>query len=359
MNGKYMVVGGYGEVGRNVVKQLHQLYPRNVIVAGRSFSKAQACAKTIDSNVEARQLDISEHKDFGAVLANVSMVIMCIDCHNQAFLQNCWENGLKYIDITASVEVISLIESMDQQVASSKSTAILSVGVAPGLTNLLAKYCFEERPDATQIDIVIMLGLGEKHGLAAIEWTLKQLNTLFSLKSTKVSREVPNFSEPSDYYLPFGLGKRVAYRYNFSDQHTLKNTLSFENIDTRLCFDSRIMSRFYYLITRFRIAKLFGYPYVLKSMARLLQRFHLGKELYCVYVQATSPNRRMSMALKGEREALATAQVAATVASLFFEKDLPHGVYHIDQLMDLEQFITAADKTGYSAVRSFTTEIIN
>jgi saccharopine dehydrogenase (NAD+, L-lysine-forming) len=43
-----------------------------------------------------------------------------------------------------------------------------SVGLAPGLTNLLAKYCLEWLGTVDALEIGILLGLGEAHGPAAI-----------------------------------------------------------------------------------------------------------------------------------------------------------------------------------------------
>jgi len=61
---------------------------------------------------------------------------------------------------------------------------MLSVGLAPGLTNLLAKALHQRRCDimdadamdaADAIELVVLLGAGEQHGAAATDWSYEHL----------------------------------------------------------------------------------------------------------------------------------------------------------------------------------------
>lgn len=52
---------------------------------------------------------------------------------------------------------------------------MLSIGLAPGLTNLLAAHAHRLLDEVTELDIFIMLGLGDRHGKAAMEWICKRI----------------------------------------------------------------------------------------------------------------------------------------------------------------------------------------
>lgn len=55
-------------------------------------------------------------------------------------------------------------------------------GLAPGLTNLLAARLCEVHPDTRSIGILIELGMGTHHGLAATAWTLQALDRTYRMK---------------------------------------------------------------------------------------------------------------------------------------------------------------------------------
>jgi hypothetical protein len=54
---------------------------------------------------------------------------------------------------------------------------VLSVGLAPGVTNLLARHC-ADRSGGAEVRIGVLLGAGERYGPASIEWTLDGFATI-------------------------------------------------------------------------------------------------------------------------------------------------------------------------------------
>ncbi|WP_433476707.1 hypothetical protein ACQPZP_06410 [Spirillospora sp. CA-142024] len=115
---RVVVLGGYGAVGREVVAGLRGHVPE-VVVAGRDLAKAR---------------------------------------------------GVHYVDVSASREVLAGIAKLDRLATERSATAVLSVGLAPGITNLLAREF-----GGADLDIGVLLGSGERHGPSAVEWTLDSL----------------------------------------------------------------------------------------------------------------------------------------------------------------------------------------
>ena len=121
------------------------------------------------------------------------------------------------------------MEVLDREAQLSGSTIVLSVGLAPGLTNLLASHVKTKVEDAYHIDIFIMLGLGEEHGEAAVRWTVENLATEFWMQEGEELRKKKSFLESRKTVFPDGLGRRKGYRFNFSDQHVIKRTLNLQS----------------------------------------------------------------------------------------------------------------------------------
>ncbi|WP_230467163.1 KR domain-containing protein [Lujinxingia vulgaris] len=79
-----MVVGGYGEVGRRVSAMVAALPGVRVIVGGRREEEAQRFASELyleagGVEVGARQVDVGDRAEFEAAIADVDVVVMCVD----------------------------------------------------------------------------------------------------------------------------------------------------------------------------------------------------------------------------------------------------------------------------------------
>lgn len=146
---------------------------------------------------------------------------MCLDQTNTDFVKACFRNGTHYVDVSASGPFLSQIEAFNEEAAQHGSCAVLSVRLAPGITNLMALEAERLLEQTEEIEIVIMLGLGDSHGKAAIEWTVNSLGEKFEVKQKNRQVEVESFTDRKSYHLGDSLGSRHAYRFPFSDQQTL------------------------------------------------------------------------------------------------------------------------------------------
>ncbi|MFJ4223498.1 hypothetical protein [Microbacterium sp. NPDC089695] len=74
------------------------------------------------------------------------------------------------VDISATGSYLERLRS------SSMGPVVLGAGLAPGLSTILARAVAEET-DAGDLDVLVMLGAGEKHGPAAVDWTAGLVGT--------------------------------------------------------------------------------------------------------------------------------------------------------------------------------------
>jgi hypothetical protein len=150
---------------------------------------------------------------------------MCAELDNPRVARACLERGIDYLDVSASHQVLVGIGELDYLARRNDATAVLSVGLAPGVTNLLARHCLEHS-STREARIGVLLGLGEPHGPAALAWTLDGL-----VSSTG--------SWPMRFPAPHGI--RTVHRFPFSDQYTLSDALD-AAVHTGLCLDSRLVT---------------------------------------------------------------------------------------------------------------------
>lgn len=321
-----VIVGGYGHVGQMIAKQLIKYFAGRIVIAGRSAQKAAQIAAQFGGDVQPLQLDVTQlpHSNF---LATTALVVMCIDQENPVFAEACMAHGIHYVDISANYTVLKKLSTKQ-----TTGTAILSVGLAPGITNLLAKEVHRLLHGAQQIDISIMLGLGDQHGDAAIDWTLQSLIQPFMLRGEYVQPLTQG--KTIDFQ---SLGTHQAYRFNFSDQHILSETLQVP-VDTRFCVEVPVAMQAFRISQKIGVVKALQHAKVRKMMLALLRTPVVGKEIFAVKVEANKDGKRAQALLIGHQEALITAQMAAAVVQKVMMTSLPQGIYHIDQLFDWTDF---------------------
>ncbi|MBN7771358.1 saccharopine dehydrogenase NADP-binding domain-containing protein [Marinobacter daepoensis] len=333
-----VVLGGYGAVGAAVCEAL--ALNCRVVVAGRDFAKAQHMARRLGEQAEAAQLDTTAPSTYRDLLKRASVVVNCVEHNNFAVAEQCLAHSVHYVDVSASADVISQLQTLDSSAKSANATVVFSVGVAPGLTNLLVDHAQSRLGPLKRADIFVLLGLGESHGAAAIQWTLKQFGHKFSVKTDGARKEVSAFCEGLSTTMPEPFGRRTGYRFDFSDQHTLPATLRIESVNTWLCFDSRAVTRILWCLAKSRLLSVLPLWRGSNTISKLSHWVPMGGTQFAVQVDAIggneSPNR---FTLTGDGEADVTGRVAAHVAGYLLSSSAPPGALHLEQLMNLETLL--------------------
>lgn len=342
MDKNILVVGGYGDVGRRICLKLAEHFPGKVIAAGRNYAKAQTFSRQTEGKVLASYLDVTNNWD-DHNLSNVHIVIMSLDLPTADFARSCLQAGIHYIDITASYSLIQDIKNADDLAKSSGATGVVSVGLDPGISNLLVKQCFKGIHQKEKAEINILLGLGEDHGDGSIDWILDNLQCDYTLKVNGTPKQIISFHSGKWVTFPDGLGRHVAYAFNFSDQHVLPETLGVPDVRTRMCFESKGITRLGAMLSRIRFFKLFKYQVIRKIFKYLLKNLKMGSDVYAVKVSVSGFHNDMKIyrhaAVLGNCEAQATAESAALTALWLASNQPLPGVFHIEEIIEPEDIL--------------------
>ncbi|WP_411347258.1 saccharopine dehydrogenase family protein [Paenibacillus sp. WLX2291] len=390
-----IVVGGYGTVGQQISRRLVQyiaedtsgLLPSyDVIAAGRNAAAAEAFSQSTNGQIQPLQWDIQSSPDTWPDLSAARLLIMCLDLTDTTLVEYCLNHGIHYMDITANGEYLQQIQQLkiatqiplSQAVgahtslyattpsthtvnsiiatatatnigtssASPMSIALISIGLAPGLTNLLGAAVHQEMDHTDQLDISIMLGLGERHGEAAIRWTVEQLGSSFTIMSDGQPMTVSSLTDGRVVAMPYeqSSGRQYVYRFPFSDQQTLAQTLHVPTVSTRLGFDSVLLTRLLAGVQKLGVFRLLRFAPVQQAMISLFGSIHAGSDRYAIRIDAKGskdgkPVQRYCV-LHGHNQSHATAEVTALAAMMLLELQdhLPGGVQHIEQVLEWKTF---------------------
>ncbi|MDW5596551.1 saccharopine dehydrogenase NADP-binding domain-containing protein [Conexibacter stalactiti] len=349
---RVLVVGGSGQVGRTIVAALAPLLPGRVVVAGRGLDRAQQVAAATGHGVTALRLDVAD-----PALATdpppAAAVVMCIDDRPPGLVAAWLARGTHYVDVTATPARIAEVEALDGVARDGGASALLSVGVAPGLTNLLAASVAGGFDAPPEIELLVQLGLGDVHGPAAVEWTLDGLADPTALRDSRT----------------FALSGRRrplrAYRFPFPEQEVLPRTLGVASASTWLALDPAPATGLFALAARAGIGRMVARERP-RSRAVALRLLAAGGAApgsdACVLaarargLRGGRPHERQA-SLAGRREAELTGLVAAAATRALLGEPLSPpataassvsrtGVHHIDQVLEIGAVVASLRAAG-------------
>lgn len=337
-----LIVGGYGNVGQRIARLVADELGDQLLIGGRHIRHATRLAAALGSGAKARHIDIDDPVSYASALEGIGVVIMCLDTTELAFSHACVSHGTRYIDISASFEVIERLGFLHDLACAHRATIISSVGLAPGLTNLLAKACVDSTDTfVSSIDVHLLFGLGDRHGKAACEWLVDRLHRPFEVMSGGAMHEVWPFEEQSRAQFPAPFGERPTYRFDFSDQHTLPQTLGVPRVSTWATCNSASLARILCRLARHGVLRWTRYRAVRRLAVLLLGSLRTGSDRFALVVDAVtqSGDSRVSFATAiGTEEAQATAVIAAETLRRVLINPPAFGVFQLDELYDLTEF---------------------
>lgn len=336
MEESIIIIGASGAVGSAIARHLDVQQNYKLILAGRRTAPLEQLKKSLGADTEILQVDVARFNDPG-VLKGAALVIMCVDIPDSRIPEACVEQGIKYMDISASKQVLQHLEQADALARAKDVPLLFSVGLAPGLTNLLAKNVLNQLPDAVALEIYVLLGLGEAHGDQAFQWTFENLHKTYSIHKGGFEKNVKSFTEARTTDL---LGQRKFYLFDFVDQHILKKEKGLQSVSTRLAFDNRFFTALVGFLRSIGLTKIYSNKRVQRVMMRLLKKIRLGSDVYGIKVIARNAKGQTASAiLNGHNEGAVTAAVAAGMVPLLL-RSKASGLLHSHELVeDLPAFL--------------------
>ncbi len=311
-----LVVGGSGRVGSIAAERL-AADPRLRVLIGSRHPSQQGPHTAV-------RVDVTDAESVRDVLRRwrPRVVVLCVDVPDGSFHAACLEEGVSVVDVTASVEQFANVEALAPLAREHGQSIVLSVGVAPGLTNALAWLAVSALGGhAEQVELTVMIGSREEHGAGAVRWTIDGILEPGSRYRGARRVDIP------------GSGRRTAHFMPFADQVSLRRTFRVPSVTTRLSLDSRAMTWLIFGFGRSRIGRrLLGSRAGRAALAGASGRLPIGGEDFVVLAEAEDHGRRATWWVRGRSQSRATGLVAAVVAQHVARGGAPAGVWHLDQL---------------------------
>jgi saccharopine dehydrogenase (NAD+, L-lysine-forming) len=351
-NGSVLIVGGYGIVGRRIVRLLAPGYPDRVIVAGRRAEAAAEVAREVGSGVTARRIDIEDEASVREGLSDVAVVVCCVEQRDDLVLREAIRRGLAYADLAPKLAYGRDVATLDQEAKRSGACLLMGIGVSPGVSSVMALALCEQLdgpPDL--VESALIYGMGDEFGSDSLGFIVRSAAVPFKVLEDGVVRNTFPFRDGASVEFPAPLGRRTAYIHGFSDAVTYPRTLKAKTAVARLAIDPAWMGWLAFAAQRLHLLSMAA-PRV--GGSRRLHAWLAAHDQFALVVRVRRGGDESRMTLMGRRQADATAHAASEfIARLARGEPSEPGLWMPEQYIEPQGFFAKLAEVGL-AVRDQT-----
>lgn len=258
---KYVVVGGAGAMGRITVKDLVETCASEdqIVIADYDLVKAKTLAASYGSpRISAVQVDVTDAQSTAKKLEGAFVLINA--AHYQLNL-NVMEAALAarahYVDLGGLFHVTRKQLELDSRFKKIGRTAVLGMGAAPGITNILSRYAADQLD--TVFEIHTRVGSMDKtrhepKPALAVSYSLKTILEEFSFEPAVFTKGKFTFVKPMSGDTPHAFPSPIGIRRPMYTIHSEVATLplSFKNkgvreVSFKIAFDPEFVDRVRFL----------------------------------------------------------------------------------------------------------------
>lgn len=199
---KIVVLGGCGDMGSHVVRDLMAYSDAHVVIADYRLEKAREFAAQLGERAEAAFVDAEDPASLAQVLEGADAAVGCIGpfyYFAPKLTRAAIQARVPYVDICDDWGPIEELRGMDSDARAAGVTVINGLGWTPGITNLLAKKGAALLDEVDEIRMYWVGGAADSQGLAVV------MHVFYA-----ITGDVPTFRDGQWVMVPAGSGKEIV-----------------------------------------------------------------------------------------------------------------------------------------------------
>ncbi len=256
---RFIVLGGYGIIGKEVVKDLFKFAKNSeIIIAGRNWEKAKEYASLFKSKkVKALEVNIADVKSLFDSLRNSDVCINCVQYYfNVQIMDACLKAKTNYVDLGGLFHTTKKQLKLFEKFRKINKIAILGCGASPGITNILASYGSKFLGKINSVEIVFAdIDKTKYNQKFILPYSFKTIVDEFTLNPAVFENGKTRFVNPLSGFKEYDFGEKFGRQKSFYSLHSEIATLPFflkekglKNCEFRVTFDKNFVDKIKMLV---------------------------------------------------------------------------------------------------------------
>lgn len=361
MSDKTIAVLGAGAIGERIARDLLRTFDGRIVVLSRDPAKSRRLLR--DRRLAFRACDVSRAAQTIKALRGVDAAVNAVHHeHNEAVMAACLAAGSHYVDLGGLYHYTLKQLRWGPRFERARLTAVLGMGAAPGITNVLAAHGASglDRVDAVEIRIGMLdRSTYRRTSPLAASYSLQTLLEECSWAPVVFKRGKAVFVEPfsgrEPYRFPAPVGLQRPQHTIHSELATLPRTLKAKNVFFKIAFDEDFVEKVRTL-RRAGLLEPANLPAVLEILKRVPPAIPAAleqDEIIQVLVRGSAGRRRRAVRLEarvhasGETVDKDTAAPASIAAQQLARGEISRpGVFPPESIVRPETFFRELGRRG-------------
>ncbi len=253
---KFVVLGGYGEMGRIAVLDLFETTNPEIVVAGRDFEKAKKFAGSFKSSrVKPEGIDVKNKGELVNLIKGSDVVLNCVQYYyNIDVMEACLEAGVNYLDLGGLYHTTKKQLKLDKEFKKKNIVGILGCGSTPGITNVMAAHGAKFFDVVEEIKIRFAgrdyTDYGDTPFVAP--YSMQTIFDEFTLKPAVLEKGKLKMVKPmygsEEYEFPKPIGRQKCFSTLHSELATFPSSFKLKNCSFKLSFPEDFVNKVKFLI---------------------------------------------------------------------------------------------------------------
>ncbi len=253
---KFVVLGGYGNIGKVIVKDLFDSFKDSeIMIAGRDLDKAKQYANLFKSSrVRYAKINVTNINETSFLLKNADVCINAVQYYfNLDIMKACLKAQTNYLDLGGLFHMTKKQLKLNNEFKKINKTAILGCGSTPGITNVLASYGYKKLKKVNEI--YITFGDYDKTKYLqpfVLPYSMQTLFDEFTLKPALLKNGKLIFVNPGsgEKYIDFPkpVGKLQGFYSLHSELATFPSSFKLKECSFRLTFPEEFNKQIRFLV---------------------------------------------------------------------------------------------------------------
>ncbi len=356
---RIVVLGGCGDVGSHVVRELAETADATVVIADYRAEVAKALAASLGDRAEAAFVDANDEASLASVLAGADVAVGCIGPfyrYATPVASAAVKAGVSYVDVCDDYGPIAEILALDEQAKQAGITLITGLGWTPGLTNLLARKGASELDEVETIRIAWAGSAADSTGLAVIMHVFYAVTGQVPTYRDGAWAQVPAGSDSETVEFCSPLGRVRVFHCGHPEPLTIPRYIKVSNVSLKGALTPDWNNRLAALFARLG---LIGTPGKNARMAKIIHSiegiFRVGgipaSGARVDVIGRKGQERRTISFVAAETMGKITGLPAALGARWLLAGKLPKGAYAPEGCLDPDPFLTELAQRGITYQR--------